>query len=64
MMTSFREDINLGAYDLVNIWRMAYRIGYIEGYKACEGEASLFPCNDSIPDFIWKLLEKEESDNS
>ena len=63
MMKCLREDLNLNAYDLMDIWRMAYRIGFIEGHNACENEAPLNPRNDSIPEFIWKLLAKEKSDN-
>lgn len=62
MSKHIREDINLDAYDLMKIWRMAYRNGYIEGYDDCADEAPCSPRNDSIPEFISKLLETEGKD--
>ncbi|HJI42562.1 MAG TPA: hypothetical protein OIL83_04675 [Veillonellaceae bacterium] len=62
MVKRIREDINFDAYDLMDIWRLAYRIGYIAGYDDCEDEAECKPSNDSIPEFISKLLEEEGKD--
>lgn len=53
------RDVNLDQYDLMEIWRMAYRIGYLDGYAECADEAECNPRNDSIPKFISKLLEEE-----
>ncbi len=61
MMKHIRDDIELDTYDLIKIWRLAYRIGYIEGYSACEDDAPCSPRNDSIPEYISKLLEKEDA---
>lgn len=62
MVKRIREGINFDAYDLMDIWRMAYRIGYLNGYGECSDEAECNPCNDSIPEFISKLLEEEVKD--
>lgn len=59
MVKRIREDINFDAYDLMDIWRLAYRIGYIAGYDDCGDEAPCSPRNCTIPKFISKLLEEE-----
>lgn len=56
------RDVNLDQYDLMEIWRFAYRIGYLDGYGGCADEAECNPRNDSIPKFISKLLEEEVKD--
>lgn len=61
IMKHIRDDIKLDAYDLIKIWRLAYRLGYIDGYESCEDEGPCSPRNDSIPEFIGKLLEKEDT---
>lgn len=43
MVKRIRKDINFDAYDLMDIWRLAYRIGYIAGYNDCEDEAECNP---------------------
>lgn len=61
-MKHIRDDINLDAYDLMDIWRLAYRIGYIASYDDCADEAPCSPRNCTIPKFIGKLLEEEVKD--
>jgi len=56
------RDVNLDQYDLMEIWRLAYRIGYIAGYDDCGDEAPCSPRNCTIPKFISKLLEEEVKD--
>lgn len=56
------RDVNLDQYDLMEIWRFAYRIGYLNGYGDCADEAECNPRDDSIPKFISKLLEEEVKD--
>lgn len=56
------RDVNLDQYDLMEIWRVAYRMGYLNGYGECADESECNPHNDSIPEFISKLLEEEDGD--
>lgn len=57
------RDVNLDQYDLMEIWDIAYRMGYTDGYSACENEARCSPEHKSLPHFIHKLLEEEKEKN-
>ena len=56
------RNVNLDQYDLMEIRRVAYRMGYLNGYGECADESECNPRNDSVPEFIIKLLEEEDGD--
>lgn len=59
----FRDVISLDTYDLTRLWRMAYRLGYIDGYESCEDGKPCSPRNCEFPDFFIENTSKEEDEN-